>query len=248
MHLDAWTLALQTVNVLVLVWLLARFLFRPVAALIAERRAAAEKLLDDAAAAKQQADAAAAEMAARRRDFAAEGERLLAEARDAAEAERARLLGLAQAEAEALRSAARTGAAREEAALRRALEAAARRLALAIAARLLARLPAGTTTPALLHSLAADLAALPDEARNGLADASVPVEVVSAAPLAEAERATCAAMLAEATGRAPSLSFRTDPTLIAGIELYGAHTAVRSSWRADLDRIGQEFSLDDEHV
>jgi F-type H+-transporting ATPase subunit b len=30
MHLDPWTLALQTINVLVLVWLLAHFLFRPV--------------------------------------------------------------------------------------------------------------------------------------------------------------------------------------------------------------------------
>ena len=30
MHIDWWTLALQTVNVLVLIWLLARFFFRPV--------------------------------------------------------------------------------------------------------------------------------------------------------------------------------------------------------------------------
>ena len=50
MRIDWTTLALQTVNVLVLVWLLARFLFRPVSTIIAERRAAAEKLLADAAA------------------------------------------------------------------------------------------------------------------------------------------------------------------------------------------------------
>ena len=49
MRIDWSTLALQTVNVLVLVWLLARFLFRPVMAIIAERRIAAEKLLADAA-------------------------------------------------------------------------------------------------------------------------------------------------------------------------------------------------------
>ena len=50
MRIDWTTLALQTINVLVLVWLLARFLFRPVMTIIAERRAAAEKLLADAAA------------------------------------------------------------------------------------------------------------------------------------------------------------------------------------------------------
>ena len=51
MHLDLWTMALQTVNVLVLVWLLQHFLFRPVAGIIAARRAAADRLLADAEAA-----------------------------------------------------------------------------------------------------------------------------------------------------------------------------------------------------
>ena len=37
MHIDLWTLGLQTINVLVLVWLLARFLFRPVAAIVVQR-------------------------------------------------------------------------------------------------------------------------------------------------------------------------------------------------------------------
>ena len=53
MRIDWWTLGLQTFNVLVLVLILSRFLFRPVAAIIEERRAAAAKLLADAEAAKQ---------------------------------------------------------------------------------------------------------------------------------------------------------------------------------------------------
>ena len=39
MRIDWWTLALQTFNVLVLVLILGRFLFRPVVAIIEERRA-----------------------------------------------------------------------------------------------------------------------------------------------------------------------------------------------------------------
>ena len=41
MRIDWWTLALQTVNVLILIWILSRFLFRPIMAIIEERRAAA---------------------------------------------------------------------------------------------------------------------------------------------------------------------------------------------------------------
>ncbi len=41
MRIDWSTLALQTINALVLIWLLARFLFRPVAGIIAERQKAA---------------------------------------------------------------------------------------------------------------------------------------------------------------------------------------------------------------
>ena len=52
MHLDPWTFALQTINVLILVWLLAHFLFRPVAAIIAARRAASDALMTDAEAAR----------------------------------------------------------------------------------------------------------------------------------------------------------------------------------------------------
>ena len=41
MRIDLWTLGLQAINALVLIWLLARFLFRPIAAIIAERKALA---------------------------------------------------------------------------------------------------------------------------------------------------------------------------------------------------------------
>ena len=79
MHIDWSTLALQTINVLVLVWLLARFLFRPVKTIIAERRAAAEKLLADAAATRAQAEADAAEVRQRLQSASADAERMMAD-------------------------------------------------------------------------------------------------------------------------------------------------------------------------
>lgn len=56
MQIDWWTLGLQTVNALVLIWLLAHFLFRPVVDAIATRQKAAGQLLADAQAAKTAAE------------------------------------------------------------------------------------------------------------------------------------------------------------------------------------------------
>ena len=58
MRIDWQTLALQTINVLILVAILARFLFRPVVAIMDERREAAAKLLADAETEKTKAVAA----------------------------------------------------------------------------------------------------------------------------------------------------------------------------------------------
>ena len=45
MTIDWWTLGIQTVNVVILVWLLQRFFWRPVAAMIEQRRATAQTAL-----------------------------------------------------------------------------------------------------------------------------------------------------------------------------------------------------------
>jgi F-type H+-transporting ATPase subunit b len=56
MQIDWRTLGLQTVNALVLIWLLAHFLFHPVVDAIAARQKAAGQLLADAQAAKAAAE------------------------------------------------------------------------------------------------------------------------------------------------------------------------------------------------
>ena len=60
MTIDWWTLGIQTVNVAILVWLLQRFFWRPVAAMIELRRTTTQAALDDAQATKAKATAALA--------------------------------------------------------------------------------------------------------------------------------------------------------------------------------------------
>ena len=103
MTIDWWTIGLQTVNAAILIWLLARFLFRPVTRMIADRQAATDAAFDQAEAARAEARAARDEAAAARESLAAERNSLMAQAREEAEREKKRLAEETRAELETLR-------------------------------------------------------------------------------------------------------------------------------------------------
>ena len=67
---------------------------------------------------------------------------------------------------------------------------------------------------------------------------------MSAAPLSDAETERVRSMLKQMFGDDLILSFRSDATLIAGIELHGRNTIIRNSWRADLGRIREDLNRD----
>jgi F-type H+-transporting ATPase subunit b len=237
MRIDLWTLALQTVNVLVLVWLLARFLFRPVATVIAARREAADKLLREAQAQGQKTANEAASLAHERDGLAADAQRMLAEAHAAAQAERTTLLQNATETAARLQAGAQQAIARDRQSMREALEREAADLALTISTRLLQRVPPRALNRAFVDTLAETLSTHP--ARSALATAEL--EFRSAVPLDDTARADTRAILTRALGAPPRINFRTDPTLLAGIELAAPSMLIRNSWRADLDRITQSL-------
>ena len=145
MHIDWWTLALQTVNVLVLIWILGRFFFRPVADIVAKRQEETGKLLADAAAARKESDDLRAEADKARGNVAAERELLIAEARKAAETEKANLLAKSSDEIAKQRIEAESAIARERATAEQAIVAHASELSIEIAQRLLKRLPVGVS-------------------------------------------------------------------------------------------------------
>ena len=106
-------------------------------------------MLADAAAKLQQATDAAAAIAHQRDGLTGEGQRILAEARAAAEAERATLLQHAADAAARVQADAQQAIARDRHAMREALEREANDLALTIATRLLQRVPAARVEPRL---------------------------------------------------------------------------------------------------
>jgi F-type H+-transporting ATPase subunit b len=246
MRIDWWTLALQTVNVLVLIWILGRFFFRPIMDIIAKRQQEANKLLADAASAREQAAEARDVAAKASADIAGERERMLAEARDAAEIEKHNLLTRSAEEITKLRQEAVSAIARESSAAEAAVVEHASALSIEIAERLLARFRQNLSI-IFIDEVCHQLLALPSEARESLASGATtdrPIEIVSAAPLADQEAQQVRAALWKAFGRELPVAFRSDPAIINGIELIGRNVIVRNSWRADLDRIRLELSCD----
>lgn len=244
MKIDWWTLGLQAVNVVVLVWLLSRFLFKPVAAIIAERQATAARMLSDAQAAREAAqrdrEAAAAETA----QVAAAREQGLREAGAAAEAEKARLLAQARSEAARLREQEQAEMAGARAGAAHAMQDRAAALAVDIATRLLARLPDSARVEGFVPGLIAALAALPEGTRATLAD-SAPLRLVAARALLPAERDQLHGAIDQCFGRAVALDVVADPALLAGLELDGDGAVVQNSLRADLAHLLESLTRHD---
>ncbi len=245
MQLDWWTLGFQTINVLVLMWLLARFFWRPLAATIVLRRTTTQQAIDAAEAKRTEAAKALDDIAATRAGFATERAAILDAARAAAEQEHATRMEQARIEASALNAAAKVQLAKDATAVEKAWTNRASSLAVDIATRLLSRLDGPALRGAFLDRLLQQIRALPPAEREAIAPAGTVVVAVSAEPLNPAEQARSGTALLEALQTRPRITFETDPALIGGLELHGPHALVSNSLRADLDRILLELTHDD---
>ncbi|MFZ3581739.1 hypothetical protein ACOI1H_06145 [Loktanella sp. DJP18] len=237
MSINLWTLALQAVNVAILIWLLSRIFWAPVAAAIAARQAATQATLDAAAATQAQADAALADATRARAGIAAERTAVLADAAADSEAARRREAAAAQAQADALLLAAATTAAAKAETDRALTERAAAQLALAVARKLLAGLDTAVVQDAFLARLVAGIGAMAPEDRAALVASDGGIEVVTPDALTPTGTADVTAAIATALGGKPMLHFVSDPALIAGSELRTPHFTLHNSWRADLEDV-----------
>lgn len=240
MHIDWWTLALQTVNVLVLLWLLKRFLMQPVTAMIDTRQAAAAKLIADAEAARNDAAAEKQKVAEEIARISATRDDALKVAIGEAEKAKAALLAEARSEANKLRATAEADMERDRQETETSYAEDAKSLAVDIAAKLVARLPDSARIAGFVDGIAAALRALPPESRAAITEVE-PVPVRAARDLTGEEAGAVRSMLADVLGKPVAIALMTDPTLIAGLEIDTPHAVVRNSFRTDLDRILREL-------
>lgn len=242
MTINWWTLGLQAVNVLILVWLLSRLFWRPVAAAIARRQESTQAMLDEAKAAQAKADAALSKVSETRAGLAEERTALLAEAETKAEAAARATLAEARTKAETLLAAVQTKIDRDTAAARKANAAQAVTLSTEIAARLLKPLNRSAIQAAWLELLIKTIAEMPASERAALVNSATQIEIATATPTSAKDKAEIKKAIVAGLGGEPKLEFVTDPDLIAGLELRSAHFVLHNSWRADLNAILKEMT------
>jgi F-type H+-transporting ATPase subunit b len=245
MRFDWSTFALQTVNFAILVWLLHRFLYRPVLRLLDARRAEIEKQYADARMAEAKAKDELAAIEAERGGIAAERGAVLEQASAQAAEIAARRRTQAEREAAELLDAARKALAAE----RRLALAEAKRAALDlgtdVAGRLLAEVPVKLRAEAWLARIEEHLAALPQREKDALVLQlvdGVQLTVVTASALpAEAAKAW-RARLNRTLGDRAAISFDTDRHLVAGAELHFPNAVLRFSWQSALAAMRAEIA------
>ena len=223
MELDLTTFILEIINFLVLVWLLTRFFYRPVMAVIARRREDIRKKLDAAETVRAGAETLKSDYENRLARWEEEKNaarqelnREIAEERRRRREELDRLLDQ-EREKEHVLSRQRIVQEMYENERRAAEQ------AVVFLARLLRRLACPELETRLVRMAIEDLADLDAPLRETLQQAWAAgngnADVATVWPLAEADRQALEAALAQITGSAPRCEYRSDPELIAGLSV-----------------------------
>lgn len=223
MLFDWFTFGAQTLNFLVLVWLMKRFLYKPILNAIDAREKRIALALADAAlkqvAAQKERDA----FHQKNEDFDRQRNELLGQAKGEARAERQRLLDEARQVSDALRAKKQDALTRELQSLHQDIARRSREEVFATAQKVLTDL-AGTSLEERMGTVFTQrLRALDDEAKTGLAEAlktsSNTVRVRSAFELSSTQREDMQQALNASLSSDIKIQFDNTPELISGIEL-----------------------------
>ena len=192
MQIDWWTLALQAVNFLVLVWLLWRFLYRPVREVIEKRKQLAEQAFADADKQKSEAEAARQRFEEARDLLVRERQDMLKKIHEELETERRMVLDEARHEAGELLEAARESIAKERGAALTEVREQVGALAVELASGLLRKVGSSASSGISLEELERQVNEMPADERGrlqkDLAADSARLTVVTASPLTPEEK------------------------------------------------------------
>lgn len=232
MRFDVTTLLLQALNFIVLVLVLRRFLYRPVADVIARRKAEVDAVIAEADAKKQDASRIAAEATAKLDTLELERGALLERAGAEGREERERLLADARAEAETMLRAARQTIAGERAAALSTLSSRAAGLAADLAAEMLQKAGITEIDALLLDNVLARLDEIPAADLRELAASSAGkrARVVTSRPLDEATKKRARERIAARLGKL-DVEFAVDAALLGGAELHLPSSRITQSLR-----------------
>lgn len=223
MLIDWFTVAAQALNFLILVWLLKRFLYKPILDAIDAREQRIARELADANATKVEARHERDTFQRKNEEFDRQRATLLGQATNEATAERQRLIDEAREAAAALRTT-REAALRDDAdELNQAVTRRAQQEVFAIARKTLTDLASASLEARAAEVFARRLQEMDGTAKaafaEALATASAPAIVRSAFELPTEQRTAIQHAINEAFSADVPIRFETAPDLVSGIEL-----------------------------
>jgi len=234
MLIDWFTVCAQIVNFLVLIWLLQRYLYRPILKAIDQREQQIKDEVESARKKNEQAEEQLKELHRQQSELEAARQTMLDEATAVAEGYSKKLMEQSEAEVEEQRNLA-LGALREE---RKSLDFELARRAghevLNVARKTLADLADDELEKRIVVAFVQRIRSLDEESRNAistaLTESGQPAVVSSTFEIGPAERKDILAALAAELG-VPAPEFKPDETLLAGIEVSAGGFVV--SWSID---------------
>ncbi len=222
MLIDWFTVVAQGLNFIVLVWLLKRYLYKPVLAAIDAREKHIASAIADADLQKKAAEQERKAFEAKKAALDMQGDALLKQAVSAADAERARLQVDARAEAHSLREKQMAALREEQARLRENIANLAQQEVVAIARKVLADLAGASLEERMAVVFLQHLHALHAAAKKSLAaafDSASEAVVRSAFELAEAQRALIQNAVRQEFPASSTLRFVVAAEMRCGVEL-----------------------------
>lgn len=248
MQVDWWTLVLQTINFLVLVWLLERFLFRPVRGVLRKRQETVDKTLADAEASREEARRVTQSLEASRKAIEDERAEMLTKAHEEIEVQRDKILADARREADRVIASARELIGHERTDALDSVRQETVSLAGDMARNILLQLRSSVSQQEWLRQVEAALKALPIEDRSQIEDElkieGARLQVLTATPLTAEDQTEWRERLTDLLAVHAHIEFGADPALIGGAELHFPHAVVGLNWARQLKQ-AQEALLND---
>lgn len=237
MEWDWTTFLLEIVNVLVLVWLLKRFLYRPVMTVVEERQAAIAKTLADAHRLQSEGKTLRDRYEQRLVEWEKEKEEVRARLQEEIADERKRRLATLQAEIEQEREHASSRERHRSKEVVRQAEATAVLHGTQFAAALLSRIGGPELEAKLVDAALDDLANLPPnhvEAVRATLPATAQGRITTAFPLESSRRSRVVKQVEELFDRTVAWEFIEDPELMAGLRVSLGGWVLRGNLRDEL--------------
>ena len=246
MLIDWFTVAAQSINFLLLVWLLKRFLYKPILSAMDAREQRIARQLQDAEAQKHEAEAQSRGLRAANEEFARQKQALLDQAKAEAEDTRERLTEEARAEIEARRLRWRESLREEENALQAEITSCVQEEIMAISRHALHDLAGIELEQQIAAAFVRRLRKLDEGEKEQLASdikiSEKPMTIRSAFDLPPPIRLEIEGVVREILGAHLAVGYERVPELIAGLELSSGGRKVSWSISGYLSSLEQHLS------